>query len=281
MNKFRDFFISNIIVVAFVILSVLFINIYIINQFSLNKEIYFVFLIALLLGGTALYYFLAKSIFDDMQRSNHEIDFLIKQTLHELNTPVATIKANLKMLKNKELDTKTIQRLDRIEFASDKLFELYEAMEYEIKYKIGKTTIEQFDIKELIDTSILRHQDLNKSISITNKVSTFFVACDRFGFQKTFDNLLSNAIKYNIENGVVSIELIDKILSIKDSGKGIETKNLFTIFEAYFQEDNNKSGFGIGLAIVKKFCDDNKIKIAIESDKNGSTFYLDLKNISY
>lgn len=280
MNNFKNFLISNLVVVAFVTMITLVANLYILNSFTLNKEIYFGILLILIIGATFLYYVLTKTIFIDMQKSTSDIDFLVKQTLHELNTPIATIKTNLKMLKNKEMDEKTLSRLQRIESASDRLYELYEAMEYEIKSKIGKTSPEIFDIHEIINKSINKHKELNTTITLTNLTPNFFISCDKFGFIKTIDNLVSNAIKYNHSNGFVTIGIENKVLYIEDSGIGIETKNLFLIFEAYFQANTAHNGYGLGLAIVKKFCDENKIKISLKSDENGTIFYLDLQHIS-
>ena len=279
MNKFSDFFVSNLIIVVFVLVSVLLGNYYLLANFKISHEIYFVVFLVLILIGILFYYFLSKSIFEDMKKSNNGIDFLIRQTLHELNTPVASIKANLSLLKKNENDPKRLERLGRIEFASDKLFELYEAMEYEIKSKIGKTSKEKFGIDEAVQKSFAKHKDLDKTIKLNSQNCNREIFCDRLGFQKVIDNLVSNAIKYNKQNGFVEIFLEADTLKIKDSGIGIEAKNLFAVFEAYFQEDANKKGFGIGLAIVKDFCDTNKIKIEIDSNDNGTTFELNLRNV--
>ncbi|MGB6328718.1 MAG: ATP-binding protein, partial [Halarcobacter sp.] len=86
--------------------------------------------------------------------------------------------------------------------------------------------------------------------------------------------------KYNIkEKALIKIEYKNKTLSIFNTGKEIDTKNLFIIFEKHFQEDSSTDGFGLGLNIVKDFCDKNKITIKIVPSKNGNSFILNLKNI--
>ena len=94
------------------------------------------------------------------------------------------------------------------------------------------------------------------------------------------DNLISNGIKYNKPDGSIAIIFEDKKLKISDTGIGIDTKNLFHIFDKYYQENSLSSGVGLGLNIVKKYCDENKLGIKIDSKKDeGTTFILDLKNI--
>jgi len=69
----------------------------------------------------------------------------------------------------------------------------------------------------------------------------------------------------------------ENTLFIQDSGIGIDTKNLFIVFDKSYQENPSTEGFGIGLSIVKSFCDKHKIKIKIDTKKDvGTTISLDL-----
>lgn len=66
-----------------------------------------------------------------------------------------------------------------------------------------------------------------------------------------------------------------KLLSIKDSGKGIA--NPSKIFNRFYKEQER--GIGIGLHIVKKLCDELKIGIDVKSELGvGTTFTLKLTN---
>ena len=49
--------------------------------------------------------------------------------------------------------------------------------------------------------------------------------------------------------------------------------------KADVKEDTTKDGFGLGLAMVKEFCDKNKISINIDTTELGNQFNLNLKNI--
>jgi signal transduction histidine kinase len=122
--------------------------------------------------------------------------------------------------------------------------------------------------------------ELKGDIDIKNSVKDLSVFSDREGFERMLDNLLSNAIKYNKREGFVKFYTKDKTLFIEDSGRGIETKDLFTVFDKAYQENPTTEGFGLGLSIVKKFCDREKIDIKIESKLDiGTTFMLDLKRV--
>lgn len=104
------------------------------------------------------------------------------------------------------------------------------------------------------------------------------IKTDKNGFCKVIDNLLSNAIKYNDIDGYIKIGLKENtILYIENSGHTIDTKHLFDVFDRFFQEDSSKNGFGLGLSIVKEFCDKNKIAINIIPLEKGTRFELNLK----
>ena len=215
-----------------------------------------------------------------MFEKHEALDNLLKNTLHELNIPISTIKANVSMLKKREKDFKNIKRLIRIEEASQKLFSLYEEMEYMIKKEIERENKETFDLKDLIEEEILHFLDMQKDIDIEKELFSCFVYADRRGFVKVFDNLLSNAIKYNKPNGFVKIILKDCKLIIEDGGIGMSEEEIFMIFDRYYQSDSNKKGYGIGLHIVKSYCDENMIGISIKSEKGkGTKFILDLAKI--
>jgi CheY-like chemotaxis protein/anti-sigma regulatory factor (Ser/Thr protein kinase) len=118
-----------------------------------------------------------------------------------------------------------------------------------------------------------------------------FVSFDADKIEKIINNLLSNAFKYSETNGSISVNLSlifdsdeDSFsdeeeekqfieISIKDSGKGIQNKNLDKIFVRFFQsgEGDKSSGVGIGLALVKELVHLHKGKIFVKSKPGKGT----------
>ena len=72
----------------------------------------------------------------------------------------------------------------------------------------------------------------------------------------------------------------EKNLFIQDYGVGMEEVELLRIFDNYYQSNVTVSGFGIGLSMVKRFCDKNKIELNFSSTpKVGTTVVLRFKYI--
>jgi len=279
--KKRNFLITNSIVIVFVLLLSLFLNYYLTSIFGFNQNTFLLITISVLIFGLLLYLLLSKSIFEPLFKSDENLQKTVKETLHELNIPISTINLNTQMLEKKITDEKALKRLERIKKASNELLKLYENMEYQIKKEIDKIDITEFSLKEQINNSLEKFADVKRDIKIeVDLKNDVLLKSDINGFEKTIDNLLSNALKYNLEkDGVVKVSFEDTKLVFFNTGKEIDTKNLFIIFEKYFQENSEKEGFGLGLSMVKEFCDKNLISIKIEPTNTGNKFILDLKNI--
>jgi len=218
-----------------------------------------------------------RNLIDPLDRRSSELELLSRQTLHELNLPVATILANTQMLIKKEESEKNIKRLQRINQAAATLQSMYTELDYTIKKQIHKVEREVCDLKELIEKKHESYLELFPQINFQLDLESSSVKIDTIGFLKVLDNLVHNAVKYSQPDSVVSISLHQMQLSIEDEGIGMEEDFFLQAFEHYFQEDEDKSGQGIGLGLVKEYCDRYKIKIHLNSKKDlGTKITLDL-----
>jgi len=279
-SKRVDFLISNLIIIGAIIIFILLINSIIITQFKINRDIFKVISIFLVILALFSYYLLSKPLLDLVFENENRLDNMIKEILHELNSPISTIQINTKMLQKTLLNEKEQKRLNRIEESCSNLISLYDEMEYLIKKNIDRIDDEIFELSELVKNCVKKFDDIKGDIKIKISIPQTKLICDKRGFEKVIDNLISNAIKYNKKDGLIEIKLKNSTLLIKDTGIGIDTKNLFIIYEKYYQADSSQKGFGLGLHIVKEYCDKYQIEIKIDSvEGEGSCFYLDLSKI--
>lgn len=280
-SKKREFLISISIIFTFTLIITLYVNYTFISIFGLNQENFIFIVMPLIILGLGIFLGFTNTILKPLFKSDEKLQQSIKETIHELNIPVSTIKINAQMLKKALDDEKSLKRVERIELASSNLLKLYENMEYSIKKEIDKIDKQEFHLDEIINKSLNKFDDIKKETIIESDVPPILLNSDINGFEKIIDNLISNAIKYNNkEKPFVKIFYKDNILSIYNKGENIDTKNLFIVFDKYFQENPSKDGFGLGLSIVKEFCDKNKITINIDTLKDGNQFNLNLKAIT-
>lgn len=274
------FYISSFILVFFTILLVLFLNYFLIFEIKIIENSLF-FMVLLTLFGSLFFLLISTKILKPIFQSEENIKNSIKNRLHELNIPTSTIKINLHLLKKDLTDTKSLIRLERIEKANESLSSLYNNMEYEFKKEFENIDLEDFSLFDALNNSLDKFEDIKKDTIIEVFVPKNIVLnSDYNGFIIVLDNLISNAIKYNSkENPYIKISFENRVLSIFNKGVGIDTKNIMLVFDRYFQENSQNMGYGIGLAVVKEFCDKNGIGINIESFEDGNKINLNLKSI--
>ncbi len=227
--------------------------------------------LAMILG-----YILSGDILAPKQEMDARFLHLSKEILHELNLPLATIEANSKMLKKAHSDEKTQKRLKRIDAASVRLKRLYDELVYTINKEIYNVEKEHFSLLALIEERVEAMKELGRN-PFHLEVSDRTLFADRIGFEQMVDNLLSNAMKYSSREAPIRIATEGNKLVIEDQGIGMSESELVQIFERYYQSDSKQKGEGIGLALVKAYCDEAKIGIAILSKPGeGTTVKLDL-----
>ncbi len=223
----------------------------------------------------------ARYALHPLAKQSSELERLLKDTLHELNIPVATIKANISMLKKSLSDPKALKRLERIERASDQLLELYKEVDYTIQQNIDRIQKERLDAAQLIVQRLEMLEDILKSKEVKVELEPLQIEVSKQGFTKVIDNLLSNALKYTPDGGLIKIIAKEGKIVIEDSGIGIDEKDLVRIFERYYRATEQGEGKGIGLDIVKSVCDREGIGIRIHSRKNkGTKVILDCSKVA-
>lgn len=209
------------------------------------------------------------------QRINQRLDRFIKDSMHEINTPLSIINVNIDLYNRTNTANKYLQR---IKAATKTLATLYNDMDYLIKNDRLSFEYQSIDLsyflQERIDyfheVAALRNIVIQPNIA--QGVNLFFNPTQ---LQRIIDNNLSNAIKYSHEEGVIEVSLEKNgrecVITFKDYGVGI--KDIGQIFERYYRENNEKGGFGIGLNIVKSIIDKANISLRIDSKEGaGSTF---------
>ena len=120
-SKKRDFLISISIIFIFCLIIVLYLNYFFISKFGLNQEDFIYIIIPLLIFGLILFLSFSISILKPLFKSDEKLELSVKETIHELNIPVSTIKMNTQLLEKTITDEKSLKRLERIKQASNKL----------------------------------------------------------------------------------------------------------------------------------------------------------------
>ncbi len=239
-------------------------------SFSFSKESYFIAFLLLLPAIFFSAYLFLTIVVEPKESQDKKLEHLIKESLHELNLPIATIKANIEMLKRGELEQKRLKRIERIEAALARFKRLFNTLSYNLKRELLPIEKELVAIDTLIEERVESFKELKRNRFILD-LEPMSLEIDKIGFEQVLDNLIENAIKYSPKESLIEIELQKGVIRIRDHGIGIEASELPLIYQRYYQGNEEFSGEGIGLAIVRRYCDKERIRLKINSEKGKGT----------
>jgi len=149
-------------------------------------------------------------------------------------------------------------------------------------FELKPTTIALADMVErhVQDLSVLARK---KGIELACQIdeADAQVIFDEHCLSNTIINLLQNAIKFTDRGGVTVRVFRDRAgvlsLEVRDTGRGIDAAYLAHLFEPFSQEDHDSlpahEGAGLGLALVKRYVEFNRARIAVESVRNSGTTF--------
>jgi len=234
---------------------------------ELKKEIIlFLFISTILLSIMA--FILSKIFLKPILEQRLKINDFIKNTTHELNTPISALILCSSASKITEKTKK------QIEISSKKIFQIYNNLTH-LYLKPNENNIKEINIKNVIESNSDFFVFLadTKQIKLTYKLNYFYYKIQENDLVLMTDNIISNAIKYSDRNSNIEVLFENKILKIIDNGFGIKKEELPYIFNQYHRSTNEVGGFGVGLAIVKNICEKYNIKVSVSSEENkGTTF---------
>ena len=237
------------------------------NERALTLKIKIILIqIFLLLLFAFLSYKLAKNALKPLQESISTLDKFAKDLIHDLNTPVTSIKLNMKLLeKNPAIqENKIVERLKKSVHNISELHSNLNILLQEETFQMQNINICTV-VKEVVD---MQHE-LYREIEFQIECSNLKVKLNANATKQILQNIISNACKYNSKNGFVKIYEKSGDLYIEDSGKGIKEPQ--KIFDRSYSAEHST---GIGLDIVKRLALAMDIKIDVTTSEKGSCFIL-------
>ena len=202
---------------------------------------------------------------------------------HELRTPLTTICGYAELLDKgmvKPEDTGRFYSL--IHHESSRMLALVEDILRLSRLDEGhlnarKQPVNLHEVARSVSQSLELHAD-EKGVSLSYEGGDAYVLGDATLLSELISNLIDNAIKYNVDKGSVKVEVTNgerAVLTVSDTGIGIEPEHRERVFERFYRTDNSRSkgtgGTGLGLSIVKHAAEFHKAKITLKSEPGKGT----------
>jgi two-component system, OmpR family, sensor kinase len=229
--------------------------------------------VVLLMTGVGL----SRLILRPMREAVALLDSFIKDTTHELNTPVTAILTNVERLQTAAMDERQRKKIERIETAARTIGSIYDDLTFLLLRRDVRIEDTGIDLATFVRERVEYFQtrfEARRMQPVVREKSPTVVFMDRTLAARLVDNLLSNAVKYGEIGSNVVIDIEEGTLRIANSGAGIPETKITQIFERYVRADESKGGFGIGLHLVARIARRYDIRVSVESGDSRTVFEL-------
>jgi|SRR6056297_459063 len=220
---------------------------------------------------------------------------------HELKTPIFAIQGFIETLLdgavhddevNELFLKKTMRNVNRLIYLTNDLMEISRLETGELKSNFTDVYLRDI-VLDVVESLQYKAQKEDIEIRVKDFGKNIQVRADRNQIKQVLINLVENGMKYNTAGGYVEIGIRDNnpepnklILYVKDTGIGIDKRDIKRVTERFFRVDKSRSrdkgGTGLGLAIVKHIVEAHGENLIIESaPEQGSTFGFTLTKAGY
>jgi len=233
-----------------------------------NKIAYTVIFTAffIILISVFLSYIFLRPIRDKMK----EIEEFVKDTTHELNTPITALMMSTSRIKSKKVyDEKIVKN---ISISTKQLYDIYASLSY-ISFDTKQESASEIDFSATVSQAIAYFGELleKKNIQLQTQLQPCHIKIVPTKAKMLVNNLISNAIKYSNPHGNIRISTTKNSFIVEDKGIGIAKEKLDIIFKRFVRANSYAGGFGVGLNIVESIIKEYDFNIKIDSIEGEGT----------
>lgn len=228
------------------------------------------------------YNFLLKEDIDNLKKYESMRTKFVRNTTHELKTPLAIISSQVEMMNCTEDEEKRDYYFNS---AMDEIQKMSSLITSFLKYSVEETetfknSSENINLsekaKELCDKISGTMQ--SKKIDFKSTIQPgLYIEISETHIEHIFNNYLMNAMKYTPEGGKIRVSLKNEdsgyLLSVFNEGKKIPENQLEKIWNEFYSENKYDENVGLGLFIVKEISLINHMECGVKNKKNGVEFW--------
>ena len=229
-----------------------------------------------------------KKAKEDAERSDKLKSEFLAQMSHEIRTPINII-SNFMQIYEDELQNKLSPELKnsisavkteshRIISTIDSIINMAQLKAGTFNRKLQELNLYEDVIKQSTEQWKFLADEKQIELIISGELENIWILGDIYSLNQTINHIVDNAIKYT-DNGEVRLDCKSEeenvIVTISDTGCGISEDYLPSIFDPFTQElqgyNRKYEGNGLGMALVKQYCNLNNASITISSEKSVGT----------
>jgi two-component system, OmpR family, sensor histidine kinase MprB len=210
---------------------------------------------------------------DALERSVRAQRSLVADASHELRTPIASLRANIQVLRDAErlpererenLRADIVEELDSLTALVGDVVELARGGELRV-------AVDDVALDKIIWTAVARARRRSPDVAFRAELEPTLVRGSPEQIDRAVVNLLDNAVKWSPPDGEIQVTLRDGVLYVRDHGPGFDAKDLSHVFDRFYRADKARGlvGSGLGLAIVRQTAEAHGGYVRAANDPDG------------
>jgi signal transduction histidine kinase len=209
-----------------------------------------------------------KNSYEKIDRDYKIQKEFIQNASHELNTPIAILRANIESLQNSSAKQELMKDLNLLENVSAQLLRLSQADNFKVRNN------ESADIIQIINLVI---ESLSKSdrIVFDTQMNKSEIVGNKEYLYMCFRNLIENALYNSPENSKIQILAEDQnkiVIKNEKANKQLKQQDVEKLFNKFWRFDKNKyPGSGLGLNIVQRIVEAHDANLDVKIDEQYFT----------
>ena len=212
---------------------------------------------------------------------NQDIEFILNRFSHELRNPLTTLYSTVQLIELKHPEAKSFPYWSTLTYDIESINQLLD--EFSSFAKSERLNLTTFDFRTFLEqlslsfAASIAHSNVTYTCKIDSSITQ--ITGDKTKLQEVFLNLLKNAFEASQPNQSIFFTALQEkntiLLSIRDTGCGISSERLHTIFSPFVTY--KKNGTGLGLSICKHIIEAHGGTITVVSRIDvGTTFTIEL-----
>lgn len=214
----------------------------------------------------------------------------LSMAVHDVRTPLGTIRGYAEMLSEKTVDPKAAKYVNGILVASDQVGRLVGDLTDLAVIEAGKFRMDKQPfaidplVSEIMSTFVPLAAKNGVELSLIGAATGLVVVADRFRVGQVLSNLIGNALKFTPRGGQVRVEARSSpgaaAFIVSDTGPGVDPAEKRKIFEKFYQSKNaaaadGRKGWGLGLSLAFEIVKEHDGGIGVDSAGlgRGSKFW--------
>ena len=216
-----------------------------------------------------------KESFERIKNDIKQQKEFIQNASHELNTPIAILRANIEGLSEASVKEDLLNDLSLLENVATQLLRLSQVENFKIKH--NETT----DIIKTVNLVIENFEKDKERINLIINTSDGVINGNKEYLYMCFRNLLENALYNSPYNSkiIITINQDNEIFFQNEkANKDLKQEDVGNIFKKFLRLEKNKyNGSGLGLTIVKRIIEAHNASLSVDIDDKNFKITLKFK----